>query len=53
MEKGCSDVVQVSQQREETPLLLVVPDLEGGKGKGGRKRGRQRGKERKGDSRSR
>ena len=53
VEKGCSDVVQVSQQGEETPLLLVVPDLEGGKGKGGRKRGRQRGKERKGDSRSR
>ena len=33
MEKGCSDVVQVSQQGEETPLLLVVPDLKGGKGK--------------------
>ena len=28
MEEGCSDIVEMTQQSEETSLLLVVPDLD-------------------------
>ena len=43
VEERRPDVVQVSEQGEETPLLLVIPHLEGGGTEG--RRGEGRGEE--------